>query len=49
MYCVLKLGDVDILQIRIFSYAVGPTANPVSAARWIACSNRGIVKPPESK
>jgi len=28
-------------KIRIFSYAVGPTADPVSAARWIACSNRG--------
>ncbi len=29
-------------QVRIFSYAVGPTANPVAAARWIACSNRGL-------
>jgi voltage-dependent calcium channel alpha-2/delta-2 len=28
-------------KIRIFSYAVGPTANPVNAVKWIACSNRG--------
>ena len=27
--------------VRIFSYAVGPTANPVAAVRWIACQNKG--------
>ena len=30
------------LTVRIFSYAVGPTANPVAAVRWIACQNKGI-------
>lgn len=28
-------------QIRIFAYAVGPTANPIAAVKWIACTNRG--------
>lgn len=28
--------------VRIFSYAVGPTANPVAAVRWIACNNKGM-------
>ncbi|ELU15918.1 hypothetical protein CAPTEDRAFT_221382 [Capitella teleta] len=28
-------------KIRIFGYAVGPTANPVAAVKWIACTNRG--------
>ncbi|KAK2144770.1 hypothetical protein LSH36_732g00005 [Paralvinella palmiformis] len=28
--------------VRIFSYAVGPTANPVAAVRWIACNNKGF-------
>ncbi|GAB1597394.1 voltage-dependent calcium channel subunit alpha-2/delta-2 isoform X4, partial [Argonauta hians] len=27
--------------VRVFTYAVGPTANPTSAIRWMACSNRG--------
>ncbi|XP_052250046.1 voltage-dependent calcium channel subunit alpha-2/delta-2-like isoform X2 [Dreissena polymorpha] len=26
---------------RVFTYAVGQTANPVSAIRWMACANRG--------
>jgi hypothetical protein len=26
---------------RVFTYAVGPTANPVSAIRWMACANKG--------
>ena len=29
------------LQIRIFSYGVGPIANPLAAVKWIACANRG--------
>ncbi|KAK2185405.1 hypothetical protein NP493_238g03014 [Ridgeia piscesae] len=28
-------------KIRIFSYAVGPIANPLAAVKWIACANRG--------
>ena len=29
-------------QVRIFTYAISPTANPVTAIRWIACANRGL-------
>lgn len=28
--------------VRVFTYAVGPTANPTSAIRWMACGNRGF-------
>ncbi|KAI0212369.1 Voltage-dependent calcium channel subunit alpha-2/delta-1 [Lamellibrachia satsuma] len=28
-------------RIRVFSYAVGPIANPLAAVKWIACANRG--------
>ncbi|RUS86221.1 hypothetical protein EGW08_006016 [Elysia chlorotica] len=27
--------------VRVFTYAVGPTPNPVHAVRWMACANRG--------
>ncbi|XP_067684840.1 voltage-dependent calcium channel subunit alpha-2/delta-2-like isoform X4 [Haliotis asinina] len=27
--------------VRVFTYAVGPTANPTNAIRWMACANRG--------
>ncbi|CAG5136255.1 unnamed protein product, partial [Candidula unifasciata] len=27
--------------VRVFTYAVGPTPNPVKALRWMACANRG--------
>ncbi|KAH9510174.1 Voltage-dependent calcium channel subunit alpha-2/delta-2 [Bulinus truncatus] len=27
--------------VRVFTYAVGPTPNPVHAIRWMACANRG--------
>ena len=29
-------------QVRVFTYAVGPTPNPISAVKWMACSNRGV-------
>ncbi|KAK3595583.1 hypothetical protein CHS0354_009540 [Potamilus streckersoni] len=28
-------------KVRVFTYAVGPTASPVSAIRWMACANKG--------
>uniref|UniRef100_A0A2C9L6L3 VWFA domain-containing protein n=1 Tax=Biomphalaria glabrata TaxID=6526 RepID=A0A2C9L6L3_BIOGL len=28
--------------VRVFTYAVGPTPNPVHAIRWMACANRGF-------
>ncbi|KAK6175495.1 hypothetical protein SNE40_013950 [Patella caerulea] len=28
-------------EVRVFTYAVGPTANPTNAIRWMACANRG--------
>ncbi|XP_059148608.1 voltage-dependent calcium channel subunit alpha-2/delta-2-like isoform X3 [Physella acuta] len=28
-------------EIRVFTYAVGPTPNPIHAIRWMACANRG--------
>ncbi|XP_071083227.1 voltage-dependent calcium channel subunit alpha-2/delta-2-like isoform X5 [Haliotis cracherodii] len=27
--------------VRVFTYAVGPTANPTNAIKWMACANRG--------
>ncbi|CAL1541794.1 unnamed protein product [Lymnaea stagnalis] len=27
--------------VRVFTYAVGPTPNPIHAIRWMACANRG--------
>ncbi|XP_074646736.1 voltage-dependent calcium channel subunit alpha-2/delta-2-like [Tubulanus polymorphus] len=38
---VFKKWNWDEKKVRVFSYAVGPTTNPVSAIRWMACSNRG--------
>ncbi|XP_041349649.1 voltage-dependent calcium channel subunit alpha-2/delta-2-like [Gigantopelta aegis] len=28
--------------VRVFTYAIGPTANPTTAIRWMACANRGF-------
>ncbi|CAH1784579.1 unnamed protein product [Owenia fusiformis] len=28
-------------KVRVFTYAVGPAANPVASVRWAACANRG--------
>ncbi|CAG5128291.1 unnamed protein product, partial [Candidula unifasciata] len=28
--------------VRVFTYAVGATPNPISALRWMACANRGF-------
>ncbi|XP_064633764.1 voltage-dependent calcium channel subunit alpha-2/delta-2-like isoform X2 [Lineus longissimus] len=28
-------------KVRVFTYAVGPTATPLAAVKWMACSNRG--------
>jgi hypothetical protein len=30
-----------LFQVRVFTYAVGPTATPLAAVKWMACSNRG--------
>ena len=32
---------VIFLQVRVFTYAIGPTANPIAAVKWMACANRG--------
>ncbi|XP_053376800.1 voltage-dependent calcium channel subunit alpha-2/delta-2-like [Mercenaria mercenaria] len=36
-----KYNPKDSQMYRVFTYAVGPTANPVSAIRWMACANKG--------
>ncbi|XP_060595875.1 voltage-dependent calcium channel subunit alpha-2/delta-2-like isoform X2 [Ruditapes philippinarum] len=36
-----KYNPKDHQMYRVFTYAVGPTANPVSAIRWMACANKG--------
>lgn len=38
-YCFLLLQD----QIRVFTYAVGQTANPNRGIKWMACANRGQI------
>ncbi|KAL4227116.1 hypothetical protein ACF0H5_015089 [Mactra antiquata] len=36
-----KYNPKDNQNYRVFTYAVGPTANPVAVIKWMACANRG--------